>query len=588
MYRSSTTLEDIYRLALPQDSHLLVGEELLVRAVSWACTLRPSPPAFPKLDGEELALIDMEDLRRLDPKMRLDRVVHSLQGAHITAIAVLGEVNDAAVRAASSHQIALLNLPDGYAISQIERDVIRLIVDRAGYIAQRSASLQRELNQIALDGRGLKHIADNIQSFIQQPIVLMREDGAIAATSGLESLSQNQFQTLINNLPNLTSLRSWLATQNKENVHTTSGILPMTGPAAQASLSRNRHGSNGSSPTVVAESQKSLTSRTTSASRISPLDLVDSSEVVVAPVVANDTVRGYFLIIRSPSEHGLTISSVEEVALMQGVAAVALEWAKQYAVDVAEERMRAAFVDELLASEIADEQAWIQRGASLGYDMSRPHVAWMIQARNVTDWPRSLMRFINELGVNAPMCRREEGTLLFWPIDNPTSGRELKSVASLLVERVQGQGANCELLVGIGRPGVGPADWHRSQQQARESWRLGKEWNRNAAVTYFGDLEFYQLLTALRGNQEAARFYRRTLGKLLTHDKDHNAELVTTLDAFFSCHGNLSQTATRLHIHRNTLTYRLERIAEITRLDLNDPDARFSLQLALKLQPIIQ
>jgi purine catabolism regulator len=50
----------------------------------------------------------------------------------------------------------------------------------------------------------------------------------------------------------------------------------------------------------------------------------------------------------------------------------------------------------------------------------------------------------------------------------------------------------------------------------------------------------------------------------------------------------LSQTATRLHIHRNTLTYRLEQIANITQLDLDDPDARFSLQLALKLRPVLR
>jgi purine catabolism regulator len=49
----------------------------------------------------------------------------------------------------------------------------------------------------------------------------------------------------------------------------------------------------------------------------------------------------------------------------------------------------------------------------------------------------------------------------------------------------------------------------------------------------------------------------------------------------------LSQSAARLHIHRNTLTYRLEQIAAITQLDIDDPDARFSLQLALKLRPVL-
>ena len=67
MYRDTTTLEEIYRLALPKGSQILYGKELLDRPVSWACSLRPSPPAFPNLEGEELALIDIEDLRQFDP-----------------------------------------------------------------------------------------------------------------------------------------------------------------------------------------------------------------------------------------------------------------------------------------------------------------------------------------------------------------------------------------------------------------------------------------------------------------------------------------------------------------------------------------
>jgi PucR family transcriptional regulator, purine catabolism regulatory protein len=254
---------------------------------------------------------------------------------------------------------------------------------------------------------------------------------------------------------------------------------------------------------------------------------------------------------------------------------------------VAEERMRATFLDELLASEIADEQAWIQRGASLAYDLTRPHVAWLVEAKNVPAWPAQLVRFLEGLNINAPYSRRDEGHLLFWPIDNPKSGRELKAVANELVAQLLAKHPKAQIVIGIGRPAVGPSKWVQSLHQARESWRLGKEW-KGAPITYFGDLGLYQLLTTLGSNAEAQRFYRKTLGRLIAHDDNKHAELVETLEAFFASHGNLSQTANRLHIHRNTLTYRLERIAAITQLNLDDPDARFSLQLALKLRPVIK
>lgn len=548
MYKSTTTIEDIFLLTLPPGTELLAGSEVLNRSVSWACSLRPSPPAFPKLDGNELALIDLDELRRLDARMSLERVVRNLQSARISAIAVLGAVSDAAVRAAAAGGIALFRLPDDVPLVQVERAVIRLIVDRAGYIAQRSSDLQHHLNQIALDGGGLAKITAHIAQFAQQPFLLLREDGQVAAHGGLEHLADARRQSLFAALPNMMALRSWVATQSvigggKQEA----GVLPLNVAADGSGF----------------------------------------SQAVLTPIVAADSVRGYCIVLRPSSNSGQEISAVEEIAVSQAAAAAALEWAKQNAVGLAEERMRAAFVDELLAAEVADEQAWIQRGASLNYDLMRPHVAWMVDAANVPDWPIPLMKFIIDQGVNAPVSRREAGTLLYWPSDNPKSGRDLKTIALAFAERLQAQHPKAYIMIGIGRPATSPSTWLQSQQQARESLRLGKEW-KGSPVTYFGDLGLYQLLTTLANNGEATRFYRRTLGRLISHDDTKHAELVETLEAFFACHGNLSQTAHRLHIHRNTLTYRLEQIAQITQLNLDDPDARFSLQFALKLRPVMR
>lgn len=547
MYKTGVTLDDVFRLALPPNTKLLVGEDLLDRTVSWACSLRPSPPAFPKLDGNELALIDLEDLRRLDPKMQLARVVRSLESARISAIAVLGTVDESAIMAAQANRIALFELSTALSLVQIERAIIRLIVDRAGYVAQRSTELQHELNQIALDGGGITNLAHHIGKFAQQPIVLLREDGQIATSSGLEALSEARRQNLFGRLPNMTTLRSWAATQPAAKLNKSVGTLVLNGMG----------------------------------------DAGGFSQVVIAPIVAVDSVRGYCLLLRLQANAGQPISAVEEIAVSQGAGAAALEWAKLNAVGLAEERMRAAFIDELLATEIADEQAWIQRGASLGYDLTKPHVAWVVEAKQIPEWPAPLLRFLREQGVNVPVSRRDEGMLLFWPTDNPKSGRDLKIIATTFAERLQSQHAKAKIVIGIGRPAARPGEWLQSQRQARESWRLGKEW-KGAPVTYFGDLGLYQLLTTLGGSTEAGRFYRRTLGRLLQYDDSKNAELVQTLEAFFECHGNASQTATRLHIHRNTLTYRLEQISTITQLDLDDPDARFSLQFALKLRPVIK
>ena len=537
------------RLALPAGTMLLVGEGRLDHPVSWACSLRPNPPAFPNLAGNEVALIDMDDLRRLGDRMRLERVITDLRSARIAALVVRGSVDEAAVRSATVNDVPLFKLPDNAQMLQVERTIIRLIVDREGYLSQRSTELQHELNRIVLDGGSLDRIAAHLALFSQQPTLILQEDGQVVAEAGFELLSPQSRESLLESIPNGTALRSAgaRAEANGAENSSTVGRLPLAGQSSMRAY----------------------------------------AEVVVAPITANDSIHGFCLILR-PSKHGGgPISAVERVAAGQGAAAAALEWAKQNAVGIAEERMRATFVDELLASEIADRQAWIQRGKSLGYDLAAPHAAWLIEAHGIVGWPTALLRYAESCNVSAPFSRRDSNYLLFWPLNNAKSARELKSVASDFAEQVLAGAPSATLVIGIGRPAATPDEWVRTLQQAGDSLHLGKTW-RGSAVTYFGDLGLYQLLTTLGSNPEARRFFRRTLAKLIEHDTAHQSEFIHTLDGFFTCHGNLSQTAKQLHIHRNTLTYRLERIAEITQLDLSDADARFSLQLALKLRSLMR
>lgn len=547
MYRDATTLEEIYRLALPQGSRILFGEELLNRPVSWACSLRPSPPAFPNLEGEELALIDVDDLHRFNPQMRLDRVVNSLHQARISAIGVLGEIPRDAVAVAEQNRIPLIALPDTDALLSVERTVIRLIVDRGGYLATKAADLQRELTQIELDGGGMGMMAELLSSFSEQPVLFLKDGGTPIAFAGLEELTEQHKRRVLASMPSHTTLRSWLAaefgTEPAENTELT-GILPID--------SKHRY-----------------------------------REMVVSPVIVAERVEGYCLLLRSNSVASEEISTVERLAVLQGAGAAALAWSREQAVGAVEEKMRTVFLDELLATEIADEDAWIQRGNTLGFDLTRPHTAWLIQAEGIQDWPNALHQYLTAKQDQILLSVRAEDTLLFWPCDNPKSGREFKSVANGLVEHFTSTFRRASLVVGIGRPAASVREWLRSLDQARESWRMGCSWQASP-VTYFGDLGLYQLLTGLGGSGEANRFFRKTVEPLISHDEEHNAELVETLEAFFACHGNLSQTAALLHIHRNTLTYRLQRISSITQIDLNDADARFSLQLGLKLRPVMQ
>ncbi len=160
--------------------------------------------------------------------------------------------------------------------------------------------------------------------------------------------------------------------------------------------------------------------------------------------------------------------------------------------------------------------------------------------------------------------------------------RQSKQEALDIVERLRELNPQGKIHIGIGSTRSSLPEWLQSQQQAWESLRVNRKWG-TSAVTHFEDLGLYQFLSSLRTFPETEHFVQTTLKDVQEYDATHHAELLDTLNAYFVCHGNISQTAALLQVHRNTLTYRLNRITEIMYIDLDDPDVRFGLQLALKL-----
>jgi purine catabolism regulator len=95
------------------------------------------------------------------------------------------------------------------------------------------------------------------------------------------------------------------------------------------------------------------------------------------------------------------------------------------------------------------------------------------------------------------------------------------------------------------------------------------------------DLGLYEILFPIWGNPRLNAFQSALLAELEEYDRQRNAELITTLDAYLTAGGALSEAAANLGIHRNTLSYRLQRIGELTGRDLSQPNERLLLQVAL-------
>lgn len=154
-------------------------------------------------------------------------------------------------------------------------------------------------------------------------------------------------------------------------------------------------------------------------------------------------------------------------------------------------------------------------------------------------------------------------------------------------DRLAAQFPHLPLRIGVGRSADGAAGLIQSIQEAAQSLLLSQQIQGAEPVSYYGDMGLFRLLLPLQGTDVLRKFYDETLGALAAYDKRQQTNLVETLAAYFAHHGNLSRTAEALFVHRNTLLYRMERIAAIVGHDLDDPEFRLMLQVAFKIRQLL-
>ena len=97
------------------------------------------------------------------------------------------------------------------------------------------------------------------------------------------------------------------------------------------------------------------------------------------------------------------------------------------------------------------------------------------------------------------------------------------------------------------------------------------------------DLDLDRLLWSLRQNPDLARFAHLRLDTLLDHDRQRRSELFKTLQELLRLNGRKAETARALHLERQSLYSRVERIEALLGVDLDDPDTRLGLHLALRI-----
>jgi hypothetical protein len=160
--------------------------------------------------------------------------------------------------------------------------------------------------------------------------------------------------------------------------------------------------------------------------------------------------------------------------------------------------------------------------------------------------------------------------------------------ADRLLEAVRGPlarglGEDGRLTIGVSAAVTSPDGLRGALEEARHARRVAAARTGRVCVAGHDELASHVLLLPFVPDDVRRAFTARLLDPLRAYDRRHRAELIPTLEAFLDCDGSWTRCAARLHLHVNTLRYRIGRIEQLTGRDLARLEDKLDFFLALRM-----
>ena len=263
------------------------------------------------------------------------------------------------------------------------------------------------------------------------------------------------------------------------------------------------------------------------------------------------------------------------------------------------------FLRALLGRAVTDRGDIVARASEMGLDLVEGGAVIVVRAHHFAptemDWRGRVLAVADRAAratspgaiaavLEAPAA--EAGVVIvLLPLG---SGGDVRRSAAVIARELHAALHGFTFAVGHSRPAADPVDLYRAGQEAvlaanvAQARPAGEEED-SSPVLAFEDTGAYRLLLPAMSEdaEELRRFYAETIEPLVAYDEQYETDLVTTLETFLDCDGNVANTAARLFTHRHTVRYRLERVRELCGHDVGSTDGRERLGLGLKAMRVL-
>ena len=535
---SDINVGDLLRLALPLDTRLVGNNAEPRHYVNWVAALVDWANVEEQVQPNDLALIPATLQRQLADAGASD-LLRPLADLPVAALLFFDPIGAELEAALNTLRLTALLAPPKSSLRDIHESVALLLVDRQKATSERALQLYRQLSTMSREGLGLQAMTEIMSNLTGNTVAVQDKRLEVNAISWSSTLTPELREAVV------------AALEQRE------GLPPVL---------RNRK--------AAAKARQSVWQM------VLPIENLGR---LISPIISGDRARGYLSVIGPAAE----LDMFDSLTVEHGAAACALEMAKAKAVSEAKKALRGDFLEGLLAGTMPAKEIERLEGR-LDHNTREPHAVMVFGWLTPDISLRRLETSVHWVLSNHPRpalahIYGNQHLVVFQALKNAEDMESAHQLGRRIHEQIEAEFPGAQLIGGISGPARALTDWPASYDQALQAMQLGQRLKLTNQFVQFSSLGIYRLLYGLENLPEVRRFAEDIMRPLAEYDEQNRGSLVKTVEAYFSHHGNISQTAESLFVHRNTLLYRMERIQELTQLQLDQANMRLALHLALKL-----
>lgn len=328
--------------------------------------------------------------------------------------------------------------------------------------------------------------------------------------------------------------------------------------------------------------------------------------VIISEIRAGKLRHGHLVVAGSEERMGPDAI----VAVDQAAVVAALDVTRQLAISATERQFESNVLHDLVTGGGADIEDALARGAAFGWDLrGRRLVVVVGQAERETAGREGAGREAagregagreTRAGLADERDLAQQRHIELWSstVRKQDQGAAAAGFATNLVAIVGDRGDPASVAhrvrtglrtttrqkfsLGVSRPFDDPRLIPVRYEEARKALRMGRRSHGPGKVTLFAELGLFRLLSLIEDVGELREFVRDTLGDLIGLEARERTDLLRTLQVLLDTHLNVAKSARALHMHYNTMRYRITKLERLVGPFMSDPKLGLRLSVALQ------